>query len=122
MTQNVLVDRSVLLIEDEYFQARELKSWLERAGARVIGPTGSLDDVPKLLSEDRVDGAVVDVNLGSGPNFAAARLLETEGVPFVLLTGYDRSIVPTEFDAVSWLLKPTTEAALIAAVADLTAA
>lgn len=79
MTAGTLEGRKILLVEDEYFQAREMKAFLEREGASVIGPTGHAEDLPALLANGPVDAALLDINLGSGPTYATADLLKREG-------------------------------------------
>lgn len=58
------------------------------------------------------DAAVVDINLGDGPSFAAADLLLTAGVPFVFATGYSE-MVPDRFAAIPLLIKPFPMAELV---------
>ena len=99
--------RRILVIEDEYMLADELRSELEREGAVVIGPAGRLDTAFQLLeSEDRIDLAILDVNLGGDDVFPVAETLERRKVPFVFTTGYDASTVPTKFSNVPICNKP----------------
>jgi len=119
MSDGVLEGRKILIVEDEYFQAREMKALLEREGAIVIGPVSHADDAETLIVEQAVDAAVVDINLGSGPNFSTAGVLQREGVPFAILTGYDKSAIPPELSGVPRLDKPASERALIAELSQL---
>ena len=107
---------SVLVVEDDYYLASDEKAALERAGARVVGPCGDADEAAGLASSERVDCAVVDVNLGEGPSFALARSLQLRGVPFVFVTGYDQALVRPELCVAQRLEKPIRESDLIAGV------
>ena len=63
--------------------------------------------------------AVIDLNLGSGPEFDIARRLKTLGVPMLIVTGYDDHIVPPDLAAVYCLHKPVTSGKLVAVAAAL---
>lgn len=122
MTESTLEGCKILLVEDEFFQAMDAKSWLEKAGAEVVGPTGFAEDVPALLHATRVDAAVVDINLGAGASYFVAHTLRDRGVPFMFLTGYGSASVPDDLADVPRLAKPANERKVLAAVRDLIAA
>lgn len=109
----------ILIVEDEYFQAREVSVTLSRAGAQVVGPTGRAEDVPKLLEEGPVDLAMLDINLGNGASFDIARRMQEEKVPFLFLTGYDVSIIPEDLSEPPRLEKPVDQERLIERLASL---
>ena len=106
----------VLLVEDDFYLASDAKAVLERAGARVIGPCADSDEAAGLSAAEAIDCAVVDINLGEGPNFALARDFQQRGVPFVFVTGYDRAAIPPDLAAAERLEKPIRDRDLIAAV------
>ena len=55
----------------------------------------------------RLDGAVLDVNLGGELSFPIAVTLAERGIPFLFLTGYDDlSVMPEEFRTVQRILQP----------------
>ena len=59
-----LSGRSVLVVEDEFFQAKDLAQALANAGARLVGPFPSLKTAMEALEEEpSVDVAVLDINL-----------------------------------------------------------
>lgn len=67
----------------------ELESILEDSGAEIIGPVGTLDAAIKLIElHDRIDIALLDVDLHGVHVFPAADLLEARHVPFVFHTGH----------------------------------
>ena len=122
MNGRILHGRRILLVEDEYLQAMDAKRWLEEAGAEVVGPTGHADDIPSLLHGSAIDAAVVDINLGKGANFSVAHMLQSRGVPFLFLTGYDCNSIPGEMSQVPRLAKPADERKVIDVVRGLIAA
>ncbi|CAN7692815.1 response regulator [Rhizobium sp. LjRoot98] len=107
MPKGNLEGRRILVVEDEYILASELCDELEREGAIVVGPVGQLEKAIELIeATDRIDYAILDVNLGNEPVFPVADLLAKRKVPFVFATGYDASIMPPRFRGVSTWGKP----------------
>lgn len=120
MSDPALRDCRVLVVEDEYMLADELAIELEDLGAIVIGPVGDLSDATALIrQEQRIDAAILDVNLGGEMVFPAADLLIERGVPFVLTTGYDKSALPVRFSGVPLCDKPVAMNRLIQAIVKL---
>ena len=59
---------------------------------------------------------MLDINVGSGPNFDVARELSGRSVPVLFATGYDRSVLPPEFQHAPRVEKPFGGAQLVGAV------
>ena len=115
MAETTLRNCRVLLVEDEYMLADELSNALFQAGAIVLGPVGTLDEAIALIhSEQAIDGAILDVNLGGAMAFDAADLLIARDVPLVFTAGYDLSALPQRFVDIPRCEKPVN----IRAVAD----
>lgn len=107
MPEQNLRDRRILVVEDEYMLADDLRAELDEAGAVVVGPAGTVEDAMALIgSGEPIDGAVLDVNLRGEPVFPAADLLAERGVPFLFTTGYDQSAIPERFERVPRCEKP----------------
>ena len=111
-----LAGRRIMVVEDSYFLAMEVKSALEDAGAEVSGPFGNGDNALGSLRQSLPDCAVLDVDLGEGDSLDLARALRMRGVPFLFFTGYDASALPPEFTGVDRLEKPVAAAHLVKAV------
>ena len=112
--------RRVAIIEDEYLLAADIKKLFEQTGAIVLGPVGRESDAMALLEHNVPDLAILDLNLGSGPNFELADHLRNQSVPFCIVSGYCRSDMPTlppGFERVAWLTKPVNREALLRATA-----
>lgn len=101
-----LTGSNILVVEDDYYLAMDAQSWLEKAGAHVVGPFAKADEAMAQVALERVDAALLDVNLGSGPAFDLARALQERRIPFAFLTGYDQSVIPAELQSVPRLEKP----------------
>ncbi len=107
MHDRTLRDCHILVVEDEYLLAVELQEELHDAGAIVLGPVGSVADALVLLDAwTRVDGAILDVNLGGETAFPIAERLLERGIPFVFATGYDANAIPGMFGQVARCEKP----------------
>ena len=111
MSDEMLLNRHILLVEDEYLIAWALQDDLQRSGAHVIGPAASVEDALALLANERVDGAILDVSLGQEKVFPVAEALAARGIPFVFATGY--SDLPSTWHHVPRFEKPV-EAARVA--------
>ena len=102
-----LAGRRILVVEDEYFLADDLKRHFASLGAEIVGPVGYLDDANELLRDGAViDGALLDINVRSEMIFPLARQLRSRNVPFVFTTGYDKSSLAPEFVGVQVWEKP----------------
>jgi CheY-like chemotaxis protein len=61
---DVLRDRRLLVIEDDYLLASDLAEALAAHGAEVIGPAASVEGALALLATNgKIDAAVLDINL-----------------------------------------------------------
>ena len=103
-----LAGKHILVVEDEYFIAADLKRALTGCEAIVIGPAGDLDDGLALLGDGPLDAAVLDVNLDGTRSFPIAARLADRAVPFLFVTGYDGWALPDEYRAVPRIAKPFT--------------
>lgn len=110
--------RRLLVVEDDFFIASDLASWLESKGAEVLGPAGSVNGALTLLQADTLpDAAVLDINLGDERVFPVADALQSAHVPFVFLSGYDRSIIPDIYKDAPCCTKPLDRPRLLRALA-----
>jgi len=110
-----LKGRRLLLVEDDYLIAADLTRTLERLGAEVLGPAGSVEDALDLLAtaNGRLDGAVLDINLGDEQVFPVADALMAQDAPFVFVTGYDAVVIPEAYGAAPRLEKPVDRGLLL---------
>jgi len=97
----------VLVVEDEFFIADDLAQRLSAHGAVLVGPVPTLEIALALVnSADRIDAAVVDINLKGEVAFPLADTLQARGVPFVFATGYDTSAIPARYQHIPCWVKP----------------
>jgi CheY-like chemotaxis protein len=107
MRDDLLAGRRVLIVEDEYFLAEDLRAALIDVGVEVIGPAPSVEEALALIvAAPMIDAAVLDVNLRGDLVFPVADALHARAVPFVFASGYDRGSIPTRFADVPNVRKP----------------
>ncbi|GGL64616.1 response regulator [Wenxinia marina] len=111
--------QTILVVDDEALLALELEMILKEAGYRVLGPAHSIDRALKLIEGEPPDGAVLDVNLGTGRSDPIADLLAEMGVPYLFLSGHARDVLGERHRDRTLVSKPYREAELLAAVAAL---
>ena len=107
MTTSFLQDRRILVVEDDYMIAEDVRLELTQAGAVVVGPVPSVSRALDLLDNVApVDAAILDVNLGTERSFPIAERLETLAIPFLFSTGYNSADIPPEWQHAMVVIKP----------------
>jgi CheY-like chemotaxis protein len=97
----------ILLVEDEYLLAAEMRDELQDAGAIVVGPAAGLSKALTLIEATKwIDGAVLDVNLRGETAFPAAEILQDRRVPTLFVSGYDPKAIPERFEHTPHCEKP----------------
>lgn len=103
----------ILVVEDNFLLAETLRDLLEDCGCELVGPAARVAKALPLCTKD-LDGALLDINLGSETCFEVADRLFDHGVPFMFLSGYnDAAIVPDRFGHVPRLAKPYDRQAIV---------
>jgi FixJ family two-component response regulator len=107
---------TVLVLDDDFYMADEVRQTVVNGGAVVLGPYPRLAQALAGSEAKRPDCAIVDVNLGSGPDFAAAQAFSDMSVAVVFYTGYDCSVIPTAFSHLACLQKPMGAGSIVSAI------
>ena len=113
---HALDGRCVLIVEDQYLVADEMRRMIAGMGADVLGPVARSSAALELLDEAAVDLALLDINLGDQDAYPVAAELLRRMVPFVFATGCEPWVIPEAFQAVPRLDKPLTPRTLADAV------
>lgn len=90
MSDSLLTGKRCFVLDDEFLIALDIQQILERAGAAHVASVASAAEAIALLGrEPKFDVAVLDVKLGDPQrnSLDVAALLQTQGTPFVFLTG-----------------------------------
>lgn len=118
MIKAKLLNRRILLVEDDYLIAYGMQHELQDLGMHVVGPAASVKDALVLLDSEPVDGAILDVNLNDEKVFPVAEALVAIGVPFAFTTGYSASDLPAAWQYVTRFEKPVDAAKVVLALFD----
>lgn len=116
------MQKTVLIVEDEFLIAMDLQLLLEGHGWRVIGPVATVQDALRLLESELPSVALLDVTLGIEPVTPVAEFLKARGVPFAVASAFDR---PEQYGGevlagAPNAGKPTNERRVLAALGRLT--
>ena len=86
-TLATLAGSRILVVEDEPLIAMLIEDILRERGCDVIGPASTVADGLRLATADRLDAALLDVNIGEETVYPVADALRRLDVPFVFVTG-----------------------------------
>jgi len=100
------VSKKILVVEDAPSTGTLLREILIEAGWRVIGPAETSAAAIEIASVNRVDVALLDINLRDGFSYPVADYLEERGVGFAFLTGYALCEMPNHLRSRPILQKP----------------
>ena len=119
-SDSLVSGKRCFVLDDEFLIALDIQQILERAGASHVASVASAAEAIEVLGrEPKFDLAVLDVKLG-GPeqnSLDVAVLLQTQGVPFVFLTGMRADDVHAKkFPNAPVIEKPYDATALLRAV------
>ena len=108
---------SVLVVEDEALIRLMLVDMLEvDLGHRVVAEAGSMPEGKSLAENAEFDFAILDVNLRGRNVLPVAEAIEKRGVPFLFVSGYKRTDLPTPFRDRLLVEKPVEISKLKAAI------
>jgi CheY-like chemotaxis protein len=109
----------VLVVEDEPLIAMMMQEWLEELNCMPVGPATSVSGALELIGRGKVDGAILDVTLGSEQSFPVADELLKRGVPFAFATGHDIETLEPRFAGALILPKPFEQTAFSGVVGSI---
>jgi PAS domain S-box-containing protein len=110
--QITVTGNRVMIVEDEALVAMALRESLDELGFSVIGPYNRISEAMIALRNNRIDAAVLDVNLGGELIYPLADVLTADHVPFIFITGYGAEEIEPRYAHVPILQKPIEAGAL----------
>lgn len=96
----------VLVVEDEMLPAMHIEDLLTDLGCDVVGPVARVAEGLKLAGFERLDGAILDINVAGTEVFPVARELAERSIPFIFLSGYASDTLPQVWRGRPTLRKP----------------
>jgi CheY-like chemotaxis protein len=110
----------ILVVDDEPLVALLIGDCLAELGYQVVGPVAKASEAMRLLEEAQLDGALLDVNLGTGDSFTLADAVRAKGIPLAFITGdASAGALPARFSDLPVLGKPFEFEAMQALTAGL---
>lgn len=80
----------ILLVEDETVVSFLVEDMLLELGCREVVHAADVERALRVIDDERIDLALLDVNLGGETVYPVAERLTARGIPFVFATGYGR--------------------------------
>ena len=87
----------IMIVEDEALVAMALRESLDELGMSVLGPFSRISEAMIALRNNRIDAAILDINLGGEMIYPLADMLAADHVPFVFITGYGAEEIEPRF-------------------------
>ncbi|HEY1735780.1 MAG TPA: response regulator, partial [Methylovirgula sp.] len=113
-----LVDKRLLVVEDEPLVSLDIVAALDAAGADVK-TAGTAEEAFKLIETMPFDAALLDANLRGDPVDDIAAALAARNISFLFVTGYGPDSLPRAFAKTAILAKPFGHEQLVTAVGAL---
>ena len=79
--------RAILMVEDELVITLDLERAIMDAGGFPVGPATTVSGALRLLNVERVNGAILDVDLWGEDVTPVVEALLDRGIPFIFHTG-----------------------------------
>lgn len=115
-----LAGTRVLLVEDETLVAMLLEEGLAELGCDIVGPIGRIDTAKQAVGAERLDCAVLDINLRGQAVYPVAEMLVERAVPFCFVTGYGGHEIAARYAERPVLRKPFSSSELAAVLDRMT--
>ena len=113
---------AILMIEDEFLVAAEIRFHLERAGFTGLQHAATEAAALTAIGNHDWQAAVVDANLNGHGIDRIASALVAKHIPFVIVTGYGQQGLPPSVAGMKVIEKPFSPGQLVNTVAGLCAA
>ncbi len=102
-----LQGRRILVVEDDFVLAQDLREELEGQGAEVVGPAATVTAALDLLRSGPAPcAAILDVNVGGESVYPVADALRVRETPFIFATGSELGLLPEVYADVPCAEKP----------------
>ncbi len=106
----------VLIVEDEWLVAQDHAGNLRGLGHDVVGPCATVAAALAAIHAQRVDAALLDVELRNEKSYAVAEELARRGIPFTFVSGHAVVDLPAAMRDQPLLAKPVDVSSLTRAV------
>lgn len=105
----ILIDKTVLLVEDSLIIALDVEDISARLGAKEVQTYATVQGALDAIDREKPSVAVLDINLGDANSFPVADRLAQLGVPFFFASGYgEQAQMPSDHRSRKIVQKPYT--------------
>jgi CheY-like chemotaxis protein len=111
-TDQTLRGLRVMVVEDQYTIAAEMRRLLEPLGVAIVGPYPGVQQAMRATKQD-IDVALLDVNLHGVGVFPVADELKRLGIPYAFVTAYEAEVLPPAHQSTKRIEKPVDQADLV---------
>ena len=101
----VLAGKHILIVEDDFLAAEDMRHAVESAAGGVLGPAPSAEQALWWIELHQPDCGILDVDIGPLTTTPVAQRLKELNVPFVVATGFSRELLPPLLCAAPYLAK-----------------
>jgi ActR/RegA family two-component response regulator len=108
-----LAGKTVLIVEDDFLIADDIQEAMAAQGAKVLGPVPTVAEAMDIFAQCPANCAVLNVFLGLDTSLPIAEMLHRSGVPFVVVTGYEREALPACLQRAPCISKPYSREELV---------
>jgi PAS domain S-box-containing protein len=102
----------ILLVEDEILVAMMMRDILTDLGFTVVGPYSRFSEAMVAAVHEKIDAAIVDINIGGQMIYPVAEVMVARQIPFVFVTGYGIESIEGRFGHVPVIKKPVQQKTL----------
>lgn len=86
-----IAELRILIVEDEMLIAMDIEGMLIDLQCEPVGPVSTINSAIEIIRSDaKIDGVLLDMNLGGEPVHPVVDELVAKDIAFVLVTGYAR--------------------------------
>ena len=102
----------VLIVEDQYLIADEMRRAVTALGGTVVGPCSTVEDAIAKLKSEKVQFGLLDISLRGEEVLPVADEMMRRGLPFAFATGYEEWVIPPKYRDHPRIEKPASPIAL----------
>lgn len=111
----------ILIVEDDGLIGMAMADAMQKACFDVEGPVATISEALQRITDCQLDVAIVDAGLKGESAAPVGLSLRAKGVPFVVVSGYDASILAPWLGDAPLISKPYRQSRLIGEVMRLSA-
>lgn len=104
MTNIARKQKNILLVEDDFILAMDAEDAIRSAGLEV-SVVDNVDDALKVLESEKIDGAIMDFNLGNQTSEPVLGVLDDKEIPFAVVSGADLKELTTSVGEIKHLYR-----------------